>query len=70
MKQIRMKTLMAGPTCTRHPGEVCMVSPEEAAVLVDGGYAEAVVGPEETAAKAAPEITEAADENTKKARKK
>lgn len=55
MKKIRMKTLMAGPSCTRHPGEVCMVAPEEAAVLVDGGYAEAVAEPEEIAAKAAPD---------------
>lgn len=51
MKQIRMKTLMAGPNGVRHPGEVCMISPEEAAVLIDGDYAEAVFTAEEIAAK-------------------
>lgn len=51
MKQIRMKTLMAGPNGVRHPGEICMIGPEEAAVLVDGGYAEEVVTAEEIAAK-------------------
>lgn len=38
--EIRMKTLMAGPNGTRHPGETCTVSAEEAEMLIGGGYAE------------------------------
>lgn len=44
--KIRMKTLMAGPTVVRHPGEVCVVAPDEAEMLVAAGYAE-VVEPDE-----------------------
>ena len=43
--EIRMKTLMAGPNVTRHPGETCVVSAEEGEMLVKGGYAEAVIRP-------------------------
>lgn len=35
-----MKTLMAGPGGVRHPGERCTVTPKEAAMLVEGGYAD------------------------------
>lgn len=38
--EIRMKTLMAGPNGSRHPGEKCTVSAEEAEMLIAGGYAE------------------------------
>lgn len=38
--EIRMKTLMSGPAGTRHPGETCTVSSEEAEMLINGGYAE------------------------------
>lgn len=38
--KIRMKTIMAGPLCVRHPGEVCTLPRDEAAMLVDAGYAE------------------------------
>jgi hypothetical protein len=40
--QIRMRTLSAGPSGTRHPGEIVDVSEAEAAALVAGGYAEPV----------------------------
>lgn len=40
--EIRMKTLMAGPSGTRHPGEVHDVSAKEAEMLVAGGYADPV----------------------------
>ena len=66
--KIRMKTLMAGPRVLRHPGEVCVVGAEEAAVLVDGGYAEAIAEPAEVAA-AKPESAEVGDDG-KKPRKK
>lgn len=66
--KIRMKTLMAGPGVLRHPGEVCVVGAEEAAVLVDGGYAEAVDQPAEVAT-AKPEPAEVGDDG-KKPRKK
>lgn len=42
--EIRMKTLMAGPSGTRHPGEKATVSAEEAEMLIAGGYAESVDG--------------------------
>lgn len=45
--EIRMKTIMVGPTVSRHPGERCTVSAEEGALLVKGGYAEAVETPAE-----------------------
>lgn len=38
--EIRMKTLMAGPNGSRHPGETCTVSADEAEMLINGGYAE------------------------------
>ncbi len=38
--EIRMKTLMSGPAGTRHPGDTCTVSSEEAEMLIGGGYAE------------------------------
>lgn len=43
--KIRMKTLMAGPRGVRHPGEVCTLPQEEAAMLVEFGFAE--IEPEE-----------------------
>lgn len=38
--EIRMKTLMAGPHGSRHPGETCTVSADEAEMLINAGYAE------------------------------
>lgn len=66
--KIRMKTLMAGPSVLRHPGEVCVVGAEEAAVLVDGGYAEEMTEPAEVAT-AKPEPADVGDDG-KKPRKK
>lgn len=40
--EIRMKTLMVGPSVARYPGETCVVSAEEGQMLVKGGYAEAI----------------------------
>jgi hypothetical protein len=40
--EIRMKTLMAGPNGSRHPGERCTVEADEAEMLINGGYAEAI----------------------------
>ena len=45
--EIRMKTLSSGPNGTRHPGETCIVSPEEGEMLVAGGFAEALQKPPE-----------------------
>lgn len=47
--EIRMKTLMAGPSGTRHPGEKATVSAEEAEMLIAGGYAESVEAEKGTA---------------------
>ena len=38
--EIRMRTLMAGPNGSRHPGEKCTVSAEEAEMLINAGYAD------------------------------
>jgi len=46
-----MQTLMAGPSGTRHPGEIHDLSAKEAAMLVDGGYAVAVEASEGRKAK-------------------
>lgn len=64
--KIRMKTLMAGPARVRHPGEVCVVSPDEGAMLVDGGYAE-IIEPEEV--RKSPEKTETFEKTEKKAKR-
>lgn len=58
--EIRMKTLMAGPSGTRHPGETATVSADEAEILVAGGYAEPVDA-EKTAEEATAEPGEPAD---------
>lgn len=62
--EIRMKTLMAGPNGSRHPGEKCTVSAEEAEMLIAGGYAEPVDAEkvdEKTAEEATAESGEPAD---------
>ena len=38
--EIRMKTTMAGPNGSRHPGEKCTVSAEDAEMLISAGYAD------------------------------
>lgn len=52
--QIRMKTVMAGPEGTRHPGQIVEVSVREGEALVSGGFAEQVGAQE-------PEIMETAE---------
>lgn len=47
--QIRMKTLRAGPQGVISPGQVTSVSAEEAADLIEGGYAEPYGSAAETA---------------------
>lgn len=62
--EIRMKTLMAGPSGTRHPGETATVSADEAEMLIAGGYAEPVDAEkvdEKTAEEAAAESDEPAE---------
>lgn len=49
--KIKMKSLMAGPDGTRHPGEVVDVDAMEGKALVSAGYAEEVTA--EAAAKPA-----------------
>lgn len=51
MKQVKLNTLMAGPTSSGSPGDVIEVSDEQAAALLAGKYATLV----ETAAVEAPE---------------
>ncbi len=46
--EIRMKTLMVGPSVARQPGETCVVTAEEGEMLVRGGYAEALGKPTKT----------------------
>ena len=58
--KIRMNSLMAGPNGTRHPGEVCVVSADEAEMLVSAGYAEAVEA-EKAAAETADKDAEAVE---------
>lgn len=55
--EIRMKTLMAGVSGVRQPGEVATVSAEEGEMLVEGGYAEAI----DAAAKAGVKLKRGAD---------
>jgi hypothetical protein len=40
--KIRLKTLMAGPDGVATPGSVIEASDDEARMLIDGGFAEAV----------------------------
>ena len=49
MKRILLKTRLAGPQGTKHPGEHT-VSDDEAATLADAGYAEILGDPEDLAA--------------------
>ncbi len=57
--EIRMKTLMVGPSVARQPGETCVVTAEEGEMLVRGGYAEALGKPAKTKpAKAEPEMAD------------
>ena len=63
--EIRMKTLMAGPNVTRHPGETCVVSAEEGEMLVKGGYAEAVIRPAAAAKKPAAKESKPKTESNK-----
>ena len=63
--EIRMKTLMAGPNVTRHPGETCVVSAEEGEMLVKGGYAEAVIRPATEAKKPAAKDSKPKTESNK-----
>ncbi len=69
--EIRMKTLMAGPHGSRHPGEKCTVSAEEAEMLINGGYAEPVDdGKKAEEATEAEQPAEPADEGKKAGKKK
>lgn len=47
--RVRMKTLAAGPDVLRKPGELVDVNDDEGVALIQGGYAERVPGPIETA---------------------
>lgn len=49
MAQVRMKTMMAGPSGVVQPGEVIEVGDDAARALVDGGFAIWVDAPVETA---------------------
>ncbi len=43
MKEIRLKTIMAGPDGVLHPGQVVSMEDAQADDLVEGGYAEYTV---------------------------
>ena len=68
--KIRMNTLMAGPHGVRHPGEVCIVSEEEAEMLVSTGHAEAVEEAKEETPQLDAEAVEEADAAQKPGGKK
>lgn len=42
--KIKMRTLAAGPKGIHHPDSIRDVSPEEAAALIEGGFADRVDG--------------------------
>lgn len=54
MVKVRMLTTSAGPDGSAQPGQIVLVSPVAADVLIAAGYAEAVA-PEKTEPKPAPE---------------
>lgn len=45
--EIRMKSIMVGPSVSRQPGETCVVTAEEGQMLIKGGYAEDIGKPPE-----------------------
>lgn len=53
MSTVRMKTASCGPAGNRVAGQVCSVTPDEGAALVQGGFAEWVEPPREKAVEAA-----------------
>lgn len=77
--EIRMKTLMVGPSVARQPGETCVVTAEEGEMLVSGGYAEmlaksvkktAKAHTEEPAAPVSPETADPVEDHGRKAGRK
>ncbi len=63
MREIRHKTISAGPEGSYHPGHVRTLPEHEAAALVRGGYAEyTTIGPPERAVIKPPESETVAPE--------
>ena len=68
--EIRMRTLMAGPNSTRHPGEVCVVTAEEGEMLVCTGHADAIAAAGEDKPQQEADAIAAAGEDKKPGKKK
>lgn len=59
--KVRMRTLLAGPAVTLHPGQVADLDTATAKALIEGGYAESVqraVAPIENASVTQPETAD------------
>ncbi len=69
MRRVKYRTVSAGPDGVRQPGQVAVVSDEEAAALEAGGFAGVLEGREEEPETATTEPPERAARRTRRARR-
>lgn len=62
--RVKMKTVMCGPLGNFAIGQVADFDADQARSLIDGGYAEAVIAPAETAVQSPPEAAVGAPPET------